>query len=273
MATICTNAMKNGGWTSGYTVSGDTITYTGKMNTTVTTADLSKCNLTVKGQLYLNENHTVKVKNLNVTGSEMYAISVNWGTLTVSGNITLNTTADYGLYNYEGTVNVSGNINVTATGFGGIFVQSYSSATQIATLTANNITAKCTGDNAEYDACIAIDYGVVKVTNDVVGNGGSTGITVLGDVASLTAKNITGASSTSGRAGISASNGAQITATSTITGINNNDSNNLWGGVYCGMPSTTKITAPTIYYYPKKNVSSCTVSGTLKCQTGKTCTN
>ncbi|MBQ6855179.1 MAG: hypothetical protein IJO11_07055, partial [Alphaproteobacteria bacterium] len=85
MATICTNAMKAGGFTSGYTASANTITYSGDMTMTKN-LDISACNLVVKGTLTVNSGITLKAKNVSATSSSANGIN-NAGTMTVTNKI------------------------------------------------------------------------------------------------------------------------------------------------------------------------------------------
>ncbi|MBQ8557760.1 MAG: hypothetical protein IJ440_03075, partial [Alphaproteobacteria bacterium] len=263
MATICTNAMKAGGFTSGYTVSGDTITYTGDMSLSAN-LDVSKCNLIVNGTVGSVDvdGKTIKVKNLTVTSSSVCALDISYGSiLTVSGNVKVDSTNSYAVCIYDGTVTVSGNIEITTSGYYGLVVNPQ---TATAKVNANNITATCVGLTG---TCASImGASTVTVTNVISSTGNQWGL-YIGHTSSLTAKKIIGTVSSSSYGGVVLGGSAKVTATESILGV---AGDNRDGGVSCSEGTT--ITSPMIYYYPKKNIS-CTVNGTVNCRSGSTCTN
>ncbi|MBQ6855409.1 MAG: hypothetical protein IJO11_08265, partial [Alphaproteobacteria bacterium] len=112
-ATWCTNQMKSGGFSSGYSVSGSTITYNGNM-TVSKNLDISKCNLTVNGTLTVSSGITLKSNSVNAqTTANNYGIN-NYGTMTITNNIT-GKGKKYGVYNQTSGKITSKNMIVTAT--------------------------------------------------------------------------------------------------------------------------------------------------------------
>ena len=255
--------MKAGGFTSGYTVSGNTITYTGDMSITAN-LDVSKCNLVVNGMVDSVDGMTIKVKDLTVTSSSACALDISYGSiLTVSGNVKVDSTNSYAVCIYDGTVTVSGNIEITTSGFYGLVVN-LNHQTATAKVNANNITATCVGLTG---TCASImGASTVTVTNVISSTGNQWGL-YIGNTSSLTAKKIIGTVSSSSYGGVVLGGSAKVTATESILGV---AGENRDGGVSCSEGTT--ITSPMIYYYPKKNIS-CTVNGTVKCRSGSTCTN
>ncbi|MBR3913914.1 MAG: hypothetical protein IKJ28_06745, partial [Alphaproteobacteria bacterium] len=116
VTTWCTQKMQNAGYsTSRFTVSGITITY--KSDMTVSTAlDISKCDLTVQGELTVNSGKSLKALAVLATSSST-GIN-NSGTINAT-NISSSSSDWSGIIN-SGNISVSGMITAEGNGWPGI---------------------------------------------------------------------------------------------------------------------------------------------------------
>ena len=176
----CTNQMKAGGFTSGYTVSGATITYSGNM-TIASNLSIATCDLKIIGTLKVNSGITLTVNSLTAevsTGID-YAI-YNSGTIKATtvkgtgsgeaGGITIN----------QGTIEATGDVSGFANGTYGAGI-----ALMGGTITAQNIIAK-----SEMKVAIQNQEGTITANGNIIATGGSTGF-IQNVGGKTTAQNIT----------------------------------------------------------------------------------
>ncbi|MBR4931866.1 MAG: hypothetical protein IKZ02_02430, partial [Alphaproteobacteria bacterium] len=92
-AKICYTAMTTAGFsTSTFAMDGITIKYSGNM-TVAENLDISNCDLNVNGQLTVEENASLTVKNVTVDSTTAFGI-LNVGTIIVSGDMTATAETD-----------------------------------------------------------------------------------------------------------------------------------------------------------------------------------
>ncbi|MBQ6854063.1 MAG: hypothetical protein IJO11_01300, partial [Alphaproteobacteria bacterium] len=262
-ATWCTNQMKSGGFSSGYSVSGSTITYSGNM-TVSKNLDISKCNLTVNGTLTINSGITLTALAVSATSSSGHGVR-NSGIVIATSLLGKSTeTQDniyhHGIFNDGGTITVSNGAvtGETADQGKGIYSWNYNSTAQIS---AKTIKGTCTGN-----PCTGIDNsGIITATTSLTGTG-TTGITHSGGgTITVTNGSVTGTGSSS--YGINLSSG-QITA-KTITGKSNGTSSTGYGikiDRNCILTGTGSITGSG--YVGIKNEGTITATGITVTGTG-----
>ncbi|MBQ6855389.1 MAG: hypothetical protein IJO11_08165, partial [Alphaproteobacteria bacterium] len=203
MATICTNAMKSAGLTSGYSVLGNVVTYSGDM-TLISNLSMPNCDLKVNGTLTINEGISATTKNVTVTASGTYGLNL-LGSMTVNGNLTC-TGDQYGCYavgtsTTPGTLKVTGNVEGTTTTTGAVATRGFFAGSNMTTV---NIGGSLTGVSS---AASGATNGIFISSPSVVVGAAMTGISH-------------GNTSSTGKttAGIQISGGV-VDAKSTVTGI------------------------------------------------------
>lgn len=248
--TTCKGKMAAAGYNAAnYTVSGNTITYTGAM-TVSKNLDISNCNLIVKASnttngLAVNASVTLQAKSIDVT-SNTSAISANSGLLNdgtiKTGSLTVNTSAFMGIRNNAGGRIEATTITAIGSTRGGI--QNYG------TINADTVIGNGGGATG-----IQIPGGTITAST-VIGNGGGTGDGIqMIRGGTISASEVTGNGVTYG---IFTSGGMIkadiVIATGSAFAINN----------------AGTIIAPKVYYCSKWTG---TKPANAVCKAGCTCTN